>query len=75
MRIPLNSIKAVTNERIINNKDMAGLGRLKFIVPSENKSYLFYYFLDTKKKLKLFLDLLKHNGLKPQNRKVDLARE
>ena len=73
MRLKIEEIDTVLNERIINNADMAGLGRLNFI--SGEESTVFYYFLDDKKLSKSFIDYLKAYGLPVQNRKVDLNKQ
>ena len=72
-RFPLDDFDAVVDEKIINNKDMAGLGRLNFIRDEDN--IMFYYFVDDKKMLKEFLSALKYHGLPAQSRKIDLSKE
>ena len=74
-RISYADIAAIINEKIINNNDMSGLGRINIIINKQETGTYFYYFLEDKKKLRFFLDILKQNGFKVQNRKVDLARE
>ena len=75
VRIPYESIYAIVNERIINNNDMSGLSRLHIMLDKKDTGMFFYYFLEDKKPLKFFFDILKQNGLPAQNRKVDLAKE
>lgn len=79
LRIPLQKIEAIINERIFNNKDMSGLSRFVFVRDVDNEDQddeiTFYYFLDDKKLLKEFLDNLRAHSFTVQNRKVDLSKE
>ena len=73
LRLKFDDFETIVDEKIINNKDMSGLGRLNFVREEDN--ILFYYFEDDKKMLKTFLSVLKASGLSIQNRKVDLSKE
>ena len=72
-RLSFDNVATVVDEKIINNKDMSGLGRLNFVRDEDN--ILFYYFVDDKRLLKNFLSALKASGLSIQTRKVDLSKE
>ena len=72
-RLNIEDLETIVDEKIINNKDMEGLGRLNFIKGEDN--IVFYYFVDDKKLLKDFLNVLKAHGLSIQTRKVDLSKE
>lgn len=75
VRISYADIYAIVDEKIINNNDMSGLSRLRIMLDKKDNSVFFYYFVDDKKPLKFFLSILKQNGFRVQNRKVDLAKE
>ncbi len=72
-RLNIKDLDTVVDEKIINNKDMEGLGRLNFVRDEDN--ILFYYFVDDKKLLKDFLAVLKAHDFSIQTRKVDLSKE
>ena len=74
-KIPFTDIDTIVNELIINNKDIEGLGRLNILLEKGKGNLYFYYFIDDKKPLKFFLDILKRNGFRVSSRKVDLAKE
>lgn len=75
VRIPYTDIYAIVDEKIINNNDMSGLSRLHILLGKKDTGMFFYYFVEDKKPLKFFLAILKQNGFRVQNRKVDLAKE
>ena len=74
-RVPLENITVVLNEKIVNNKDMAYLGRLVFAHEEEEQSFIFYYFVNDKKEVAAFCKALGALRIKVKKIKIDLCRE
>ena len=74
-RVLLDDYSLVLNETIKKNRDLANLGRLVFISEDEEKTFIYYYFLEDKKQVKAFLKALKKVRIKSRNETVDLSHD
>ena len=73
VRIPLNTIETVVDEKIVNQPELAGLDRLSILLAGSPETYFFYYFNEDKKTSNNFIAGLKHYKVAVQSRKIKLT--
>ena len=75
MHVPMDNILLVLNDKLIENTDLGGLGRLGIIQKNDIDSFYFYYFKEDKKRVKRFCKFMKGFKIKTKNREVDINAE
>ena len=73
LRIPLNTIETVVDEKIIKQPELAGLDRLAILLDGTAQTYYFYYFNEDTKTSKNFIAGLKHYKVVVGTRKIKLT--